>query len=166
MAKRKASVKQKYSFKANRYIPPEVQSVGAEVIGQEIEAVVFNGVVDKAALVERARPASAPLHPCFEWNDKRAGELYRQFQARNIVNVVTVEVEGHAVGAFPSVAVRVERDTPPRRENIRIENVLSDDELRAQKINEVLAKLIRLRNEYRTLNELAVVWNAIDKVNV
>lgn len=166
--KKKSEVKA-YSFKANRYLPPEVRRVGAEVVGRAVEsAIASDGTVDKKLLIESARPDEAPLHPCFEWSDPKAADLYRQFQARNIVNAVTVKIEGINVAAFPTVSIKVHssdagESSPPRRENIRVEAMLDDAELRQQKINEVLAKLIRLRQEYQSFNELAVVWRAIEE---
>lgn len=156
-----------YSFKENRFVPDEVARVGADVVGEAIEAAIGeSGSVDKRVLVENARPAKAPLHPCFEWNDPKAAELYRLGQARNIVNAVTVKIEGHEVAAFPSVSVQVESESGmiPQQQNIRVAAMLNDAELRHQKINEVLAKLMRLRKEYTALNELSIVWRAIDEV--
>lgn len=163
MAKKRLS--KAYNFKANRYLPPEVIKVGPAAIGAAVEAAMTaEGVVDKQRLVDDAKPKAAPLHPCFEWDDPRAANLYRLYQARNIVNCVTVEIEGRETTAFPSVAVRsVDDEAPPRRENIRVEQVLSDAELRQQKINEALAKLIRVRQEYAAFQELAVVWRAIEQ---
>ena len=44
-------------------------------------------------VVDAARPDDSVLHPCFEWKDSVAGELYRQHQARNLIRSVRVVVD-------------------------------------------------------------------------
>ena len=170
--KKKAEQQQRaYFFKKNRYVPQEVKEVGAQVIGEAIEKAMDSatGIVNKGVLVEQARPEVAPLHSCFEWHDKTAAGKYREHQARNIVNVVDVQVTSdRRAPAFPSVilpvAVRAAGEAP-QRENVRMQNVLADPAMRQQLINQVLAKLIRLREEYRAINELAIVWDAVDQAS-
>jgi hypothetical protein len=43
--------------------------------------------------VEAASDERSPLHSYFEWNDSRAAQLWREHQARNLVNSITVIVE-------------------------------------------------------------------------
>lgn len=158
-----------FGFKPNRYIPSEVRAVGAQKIGEAIlESSDASGIVDKKRLVEQARPKSAPLHPCFEWDDDVAGQLWREQQARNIVNVLTVEVAERQATAFPSLSLPVvqgdDENQPPHHENIYIPHVLGDAELRQQRANQALAKLIRVRREYQDVNELQVAWDAIQQL--
>lgn len=165
MSKRKAK-KTTYAFKSNRYLPSEARKVGPQVIGEAIEAAASEaGVVDKKQLIENARPDEAPLHPCFEWNDPRAADLYRDYQARNLVNAVVVTIKGHSVPAFPTVVVAnvTEEESESKRENVRIVDVLNDPDKRSSLINEVLTKLMSLRRQYRSLNELEIVWRAVDE---
>jgi beta-galactosidase/beta-glucuronidase len=42
-------------------------------------------------IVEAARPKNAPLHPAFEWNDKKAGEAYRLVQAGQMLRSVYIK---------------------------------------------------------------------------
>lgn len=41
-------------------------------------------------VLDASRPAKAPLHPAFEWNDEKAAENYRIHQARNVIRSVQV----------------------------------------------------------------------------
>lgn len=43
-----------------------------------------------AILVEEARPADAPLHGRFEWDDTIAGEKFRQHQAAELIRSVKI----------------------------------------------------------------------------
>lgn len=44
-----------------------------------------HGMVNQGLLVDYARPTSSPLHDYFEWNDKIAGEKYRETQALQMI---------------------------------------------------------------------------------
>lgn len=54
-----------------------------EAVLQEIEAK--DGVITVQAVVEEARNSSSPIHDCFEWDNDRAAEKYREVQARKLI---------------------------------------------------------------------------------
>ena len=73
--------------------------IPAQVIGEELERIRLNadGRLIPADIVAAARPAKAPLHPCFVWDDTEAAKRWREHQARNLVRIVmTVEEAGPA----------------------------------------------------------------------
>ena len=72
-----------------------VGGVKPQVIGSELTRIYTqDGEITTKGVVDAARPDEAPLHPAFEWDDGRAGELYREVQARNIIrNVETVKTD-------------------------------------------------------------------------
>ena len=43
------------------------------------------GKITPDAVVDSARNPHSPLHPCFEWDDSIAGDLYRLGQARELI---------------------------------------------------------------------------------
>ena len=49
-----------------------------------------DGEITAPAVVNAARPKEAALHPAFEWDNRKAGEEYRLWQARQIVRSVQV----------------------------------------------------------------------------
>jgi hypothetical protein len=53
-----------------------------------------NGRVTPSMVVEAAKPKTAPLHCYFEWNDKKAGHKFRLHQARRLIRVARVTVDG------------------------------------------------------------------------
>lgn len=85
-SKKVEEVKKQYQFKEGaRY------SVPADVVGEVLEKIhATEGVVTAKAVVEHARPENAPLHPVFEWDDGKAAEKHRQWQARCLVKAVLV----------------------------------------------------------------------------
>lgn len=42
-------------------------------------------------IVNTARPPTSPLHPVFEWDDKKAADEYRLHQARHLVRCFTID---------------------------------------------------------------------------
>lgn len=65
--------------------------VPAQVVGEELARITTErGGLSPADVVEEARPAAAPLHPAFEWDDSVAGENYRRWQARALIRAVEV----------------------------------------------------------------------------
>lgn len=50
------------------------------------------------SVVKAASSPRHPLHPCFEWDDEKAGEQYRLHQARNLIRCV--QVVSRPIGIF------------------------------------------------------------------
>lgn len=74
--------------------------VTAEVAAEEMDRVRREtGALTPKALVDASKPKDAPLHPAFEWSDKKAAEMYRQHQAstliRAVVRIETTEQPEH-----------------------------------------------------------------------
>lgn len=65
--------------------------VSAQTVASELSNIyVTNGQLTAPLVVDSARPEEAPLHPIFEWDDSKAGELYRHDQARNVIRSVSL----------------------------------------------------------------------------
>ncbi len=73
-----------------------IKNVDAEDVGRCLEELRAAGPsFTPQDVVEKARPEEAPLHPAFEWDDRIAGEKYRENQARSVIrSVVVVEMAG------------------------------------------------------------------------
>ena len=77
-------------YKWSRNVAP----ISADVVGEELERIrAKDGQLKPNAVVDESRPADAPLHKAFEWDDGIAGEKYRVHQARNIIRAVRVVKE-------------------------------------------------------------------------
>jgi len=67
------------------------QKLCPQVAGEEIERLYQqHETLTAPIVVDAARPAAAPLHPAFEWQDKVAGERWREHQARNLIRQIQV----------------------------------------------------------------------------
>jgi hypothetical protein len=65
-----------------------------QVVGEALEVLIGNGdgLLHPQEIVEAAKPATSPLHPAFEWDDRAAGQAYRIIQARAMVQHLEVEI--------------------------------------------------------------------------
>ena len=85
-----AVIKQQYKWRSELAMP----GVDAQSVGERLEKIrQDHGAVTPELIVEDAKDPDAPTHGCFEWNDKRAGALWRLAQARIIVTEIVVEVQ-------------------------------------------------------------------------
>lgn len=71
--------------------------VDANAAGAELERIrdTYDGRIEADVVVDEAEPPTAPLHPIFEWDDRKAGIEHRLFQARTLMRNIRI------VGATP-----------------------------------------------------------------
>jgi hypothetical protein len=112
-----------------------------------------NGIASPQAIVDRARPSRNPLHKAFEWDDTKAAEEYRKEQARSLVHNFEIVFEDGS-NAPAMVNVKVGR----QRGYVNTEQAIADDDLRKQVIVQAVRQLLGLEKRYRSLNELAKVF--------
>lgn len=136
----------------------------AAVRRQELDALVerHGGTITPAQVVEFAADPGTALHALFVWDDSEAARRYREVQAAQYLRVVMrlIPREGDeptAVRAF--VSLSVDRGTGVYRPIVA---VLSDDEQRAQLVQDAMRELAAFRRKYAHLEELASVFGVID----
>lgn len=137
--------------------------IDAQIAGEELERIrtYHNGRLESDMVVEAARDEQNPLHPAFEWNDKRAADAFRVEQAKYLIRSIEVTVapdqDAKPVRAFVSVV----RDDD--RSYTSVSHALADPELRHQVLVNALRELEAWRDRYAELVELANVFVAIDE---
>jgi hypothetical protein len=160
------------------WAPGTQVTIPAEVAGEALNTLVKeHGVLSPALVVDAARPANAPLHPAFEWDDHVAAESYRREQARHIIHHLRVEVssenprpqfvnvvlkEPKEVQPSPYVKQLEQKIAVPSRGYMPLESVLADPVLRARVLQDALNAFVSLRRKYAALKELAGIFDAID----
>jgi len=70
-----------YSYREGWSFPVNAQDAGEALATIQQR----QGKIVPANVVESAKPEDSPLHPAFEWDDTRAGEKYRESQARILI---------------------------------------------------------------------------------
>ena len=152
-----------YKFREGRSAP-----VPAQVIGEQLKEIASNndGIVTPKAVVDVARPKEAPLHPCFEWNNKAAAELYREDQARRLITVISVDrqmneyQEERPTVAYVSVG-------QPKRDGagyVSLTTALSDETMRSKVLSDAISGLRAWQVRFGHLEELASVVEVIDSI--
>lgn len=130
----------------------------SEQIQQELEALREEGVLhaEKVVAWARVHPDSA-LHKQFEWDDGKAADEYRVWQARRVIAVHVVNESGER----RLISLSIDRSKGGGYRSI--EDVSRDQDLMAVAVKDALGELRRTRAKYQHLKELSDVWETIDK---
>lgn len=148
-------MKKIYRFKGAAFSPNKAQKYGVR-----IEQISDKGKITAKEIVDEAKDSNSPLHEVFEWNDTKAAERYRLFQAGNLlrnleVEIITEKEKPRWVNAH--ISFRQEKGY------ISTIEVLSDKKLRVKWLNQALQEAEEWMERYRTYKELVDIFKAIKK---
>lgn len=148
-----------YKYRATQYKVP------AQAAGEYLHELGESGDLTARRLLDESRPKKALLHECFEWDDTKAAEAHRLYQARYfIANIVIAEVDEKPVQptrAFVSVS---EASHSERAIFKPVITALADKNSREIVLANALRELQMFKDKYGALAELAAVIKAIDEV--
>lgn len=157
--RRKEENEMVYGYKVP-YTKVSAQEAGEELTRIERE----HGGLTPELVVDASREESAPLHPVFEWNDKKAAERYRIVQAGSLIRNVTVKIEEvprmEPVRAFVNVAPAGKR----KGVFVSIKSAMDDVDSREAVVARAFAELENVKEKYASLHELADVFAEIDRL--
>lgn len=140
----------------------------AQVAGEFINDISNKNGCNVTAqdLLEASRPEDTPLHNDFEWQDDIAAEEYRKYQARNILNSLTIVVEHKDnenkncesdIRAFFVIKENDKQSYKP------IKVIMMDNDYEQQLYNSALKELIAIKNKYATIQRLKHIFDEIEK---
>lgn len=144
------------------------ERVNAEL---DILRAKHNGLLKQEQIVEYARDPNTALYEDFDrqglWDDAYAAETARLAYAGRIIRLYVIKpVEDQAAPVRAMVSLIDDRKVKSGLPGYRyIEDVLSDDALRANLLQTALMELRAFRRKYESLKELAGVWVAIDEMD-
>lgn len=140
------------------------QPVPAQVAGEYLDSLKEQngGTLTPQVVLDNSRDTNAVLHPCFEWDDGKAAERFRLYQARQIITslVVTIDTpdkEPKTVNALVNIAPLYEKAN-----YIPITVAMNNVTNREQVLKNALIELRAFQNKYSIYSELAEVCKAID----
>lgn len=141
-----------YALKPGSRLPAKA----AQAIGEELDRISEKngGELSAARVVAEARRKSSPIHPFFEWDDPKAANLWREHQARHLMNCVVVVVkaegseEAQSLRAFHVVSVEAEEDEESSRAYVPIARVAKDPAMAEQVIGQAKADLKVWKDRY------------------
>ena len=137
------------------------------------------GNLSPANVVEWGRAnTKSQIHKSIEWDDSKAGDLYRLEQARGIIRVSVriIEVKHDPI----KIGVRMVENKPtpcPVRSHFPlersadgntvyhpIEDIMADEGKRKMLLATAMGELAGFKRKYMVLSELSQVFQAIDKM--
>lgn len=132
-----------------------------------------NKTLTPKIVLEEARNKSHPLHPCFEWSNKKAAEAYRLTQASKLIQCVFVEkqVDGKNIPVRAFINIRTDEkghlSTNPFAKGtssyVSINEAMTDDYLKKYTVDIALRDLEYLIDKYNNLQALSSLFNTIRK---
>lgn len=147
----------------------------SETVRAELLAInEQHGVLTPELVVERSRDPASALHGFFEWDNDQAAEKFRLVQAQALIRRVKLTVIRASTETKVVTFGKVREFVAPISERKSKENpdggyspidkVLADAKRRADLLATAQGELHAARNKYGVLDELAVVWAAIDTI--
>lgn len=139
---------------------PGLYPVPAQDAGQELDRIYRErGQLSPTDIVDESRPETAVLHPCFEWRDTVAAELYREQQARGIVRCIITTAETKQ-GEPVQVRAIVKAAGTYRPLTV----VLETPDMEQEMLQNALRDMIAFQEKYSALTSLGPVFDAIEAV--
>lgn len=163
-------------MKIKRQLKLESKSLSDEqlqIVASELNAIERrDGLIVAKAVVEAAREDGSPLHDYFEWNNSKAAESYREWQARMLIRQVYVRdmnqgEEGPSVRAFvniKAVASEDDEDESAVRGYVSMQTCLKNSSMQEQVLQYARTELLRWKNKFGNLKEFLGVTKEIAKI--
>lgn len=128
----------------------------AQKVYDEITAIGES--VTPAEIVDRARDENSELHKCFEWDDRIAGEKYREQQAGYVLRMLVIKEE---VPPTDRPEVRVLQVTEPGQGYKRVELIVQKEDEYKALLARAYAELRAFKAKYSMLTELQEIFDLI-----
>jgi hypothetical protein len=125
-----------------------------------------NGICSPLAVVSFARNPKTKLHARFEWDDGKAAEDYRLWQARQVISLELTIIQSEKREVETRLFVSLSQDRTSEGGYRLITNVLEDTDLRGQLLQEAMSELKRIQVKYGHLKELASIFDAVNQIKL
>lgn len=156
----------RYAWKKGSRIKGDADEVGREL--QRIEGGA--GHLTPLTVLSHATQGASLLHPYFEWDDSKAGPLYREEQARHLLRSIVIRIEREpeqeplVVRAFHPVTTSSDSDDEEERSYVNTVRIWSEPDLRAQVLSRAVAEIQALEKRYAEYAELTPLWTALREI--
>lgn len=164
--KKKNKEKQIKKLKENQYVS-RYNNEDLEDVAKELKDIQNNEGLNAQNVLERAKNKSNLLHKFFTWDDTKAAENWRRWQARYIISSVRIVISGSPVQAFESIKVNVTDDNNLVRKERRYVDIItikSNKEYENQVLNNALKEIKHWQDKYKKLQRLNPVFEAIESI--
>jgi hypothetical protein len=133
-------------FKADaQRVAEEIQQIGNDVTPQQI--------------VDRAKDEASELHKCFEWDNEKAADKYRLYQARQVVCHLVIK---DSVEKPDSQPIRVFHKTDSTEGYKPFTLIVKDPDEYSKLLERARMELRAFKSKYHSLSELEEIMALID----
>lgn len=138
-----------------------------DAIQKELDTIRrrHGGLLRPRDVVAFARDPHTALHGRFEWDDSKAAQDYRLWQAREIIQVFVTVVKSGSPAIRTFVSLRTDRSVEGGGYRATVD-VMSDRQMRKQLLSEALDEAERWQAKYAALRELAPVFRELARIQV
>ena len=135
------------------------KSVSAQVAGEVMEKIEKrDGMLTKESFLEESRPADAPTHNLFEWDDTAAAEKFRLEQSRLAIADIVVTIVKADEPVKRHAFVNVIAGKHNKAEYSSIEIAMEDESKRKAVLQNAFDELKAFEQKYSEYKELAGVF--------
>ena len=153
-------MKKQYSWKKDSWL--DGRKLDANEVGREFERIENKyGVVTAEKVVAIAENENNVLHDYFEWDNDKAGHLWRKQQARTLI--ACVEVTYINEDKVEPVTVRAFVNTKKNEGYQRIEKVVTDIDSYQRLLDKAYDDLRVVRDKYADLQEIQEKLSFLDE---
>lgn len=126
-------------------------------VAQEILSLGDN--VKPEQIVERAKDASSELHKCFEWDNEKAADKYRLYQARQVVCHLVIK---ESVEKNNDAPIRLLHKTEAAEGYKPFSLIVKDPDEYSKLLERARSELRAFKAKYHSLSELEEILALID----
>ena len=141
--------------------------VPAQKAGECLEELESkHGALTPEIVLEESRDEKATLHPCFEWDNEKAAEGYRLYQAGQLLRNITIVIErDETPKQITRAFVNISDNSAKEKGNfVSLSVAMSNDEYKAQVLKNARYELQTFKNKYAQYKELKKIFAAIDEL--
>lgn len=130
--------------------------VKPEIVGGILEHIEDeNGEVTNKAFLDYSRDENSETHCLFEWDDAKAGELYRLGVSTSIINQLQIVYMDNEESEPQKYTAFVNVDSERNAKYVNIVTALSERESKDLVIRRIKRDLESMKRKYRSFKELA-----------
>ena len=157
-------MKERTMYKWKSSVEQFYKNADAQKVGEEIQIIGNSGEINAKSVVKYAREnQSCELHKIIEWDDTKAAEKYREFQARRILTAVTIVRPEH----------KADEELPEIRPEIRafynekgsrympVTTIVRNEDSYKNLLKQAMIELQAFKKKYSMLVELKEIFDLI-----
>ena len=127
----------------------------------------YSGMISPKDIVREASSERNPLHDWFDWEDNSAGEKWRIYQARQLMNQIKVKImfEDGLKEYKKYLNVRISTDNNKTFKNfyVNTRTVINNEDMRTQILQKAVKEAEYWEKSYEDYKELEDIFKGIKK---